>query len=71
MASAPDGSGSSSSRSSLASIAVFAILAVLPGDPAPINAGTTATPAQVEALRKEYGLDAPVATRYVRLGRGS
>src|SRR4051794_23232671 len=49
-----------------ASIAVFALLAVLPGDPAQINAGTTATPSQVAALRKEYGLDAPVATRYVR-----
>jgi peptide/nickel transport system permease protein len=49
-----------------ASIAVFALMAVLPGDPAQINAGTTATPEQVAALRQEYGLDAPATTRYFR-----
>ena len=50
----------------LASIAVFTVLAVLPGDPAEIYAGTQATPNQVQALRKEYGLDASIPVRYVR-----
>jgi peptide/nickel transport system permease protein len=54
----------------LASVAVFGLLAVLPGDPASIYAGTQATPGQVEALRQEYGLDAPVPTRYVRWVKG-
>lgn len=49
----------------LASVAVFGILAVLPGDPASIYAGTQASPGQVEALRQEYGLDAPVPQRYL------
>jgi len=48
----------------LASIAVFAVLAVLPGDPAQVAAGTQATPAQVAALREEYGLTGSVPERY-------
>lgn len=49
----------------LASVAVFGVIAVLPGDPASIYAGTQASPGQVEALRKEYGLDKSVPARYV------
>jgi peptide/nickel transport system permease protein len=50
----------------LASIVVFTVIAVLPGDPAEIYAGTQASPNQVEALRKEYGLDASIPVRYLR-----
>lgn len=47
-----------------ASLVVFAVMAVLPGDPATVAAGTEATPEQVQALRQEFGLDAPAPERY-------
>ncbi len=48
----------------VASIIVFTVMAVLPGDPAKVAAGTDATPEQVEALRQQFGLDAPPVQRY-------
>jgi len=47
------------------SVVVFAITAVLPGDAAEEKLGQDATPAAVEALRKEMGLDRSPALRYV------
>lgn len=49
----------------LVSLIVFTISALLPGDAAQEALGQSATPAQVEALRHEMGLDRPA---YVRFG---
>ncbi len=49
----------------VASIIVFAVLRVLPGDVAQVVAGTQASPAQVEQLRQQLGLDRPVVVQYV------
>ncbi len=48
------------------SFLVFAAFAVIPGDPATAMLGTEATPARVEALREELGLNAPLLVRYLR-----
>lgn len=47
------------------SFLVFAAFAVIPGDPATAILGTEATPARVEALREELGLNAPLLVRYL------
>jgi peptide/nickel transport system permease protein len=53
----------------------FVITHVVPADPARVAAGLQATPEQVEALRKQMGLDLPVhvqLARYLRdLARGT
>jgi len=49
----------------VASIIVFATLRVLPGDVAQVVAGTQSTPAQVEQLRQQLGLDRPVVVQYL------
>jgi peptide/nickel transport system permease protein len=52
----------------------FVISRVIPGDPVALVAGDTATPAQVEALRRQLGLDRPLPVQFVgyvtRLARG-
>jgi peptide/nickel transport system permease protein len=47
-----------------AAILVFAVTEVLPGDPAAVMLGVTATPETIAALRKDMGLDAPVLMRF-------
>lgn len=47
-----------------ATIVVFSVLEIIPGDPALIMLGTTATPDAVETLRQQLGLDQPLLTRY-------
>jgi peptide/nickel transport system permease protein len=42
----------------------FFVTAVLPGDPARLVAGPSAGPAQIEAIRRELGLDRPPLFRY-------
>ena len=53
---------------------VFFVSHVIPADPARLVAGDTATPEQVEALRKQYGLDRPLIVQLghymARLARG-
>ncbi|KQO64657.1 ABC transporter permease [Curtobacterium sp. Leaf261] len=49
----------------VASIIVFAALRVLPGDVAQVVAGTQSTPAQIDAIRRELGLDRPVVVQYL------
>lgn len=44
---------------------VFIIVRLAPGDPASLMLGPDATPADVTALRKEMGLDRPIAVQYV------
>jgi peptide/nickel transport system permease protein len=48
----------------LVSIGVFGLVYLLPGDPASAIAGEAATPAQVEVVRKQLGLDRPLLTQY-------
>lgn len=43
---------------------VFLAFAVIPGDPATSRLGTEATPARVEALREEMGLNKPLPVRF-------
>jgi len=45
---------------------VFAFLHLLPGDPVEIMLGEWAAPADVAGLRRELGLDRPLAAQYVR-----
>ena len=47
-----------------ATIVVFSVLEVIPGDPALVMLGTTATPDAIEALRQQLGLDQPLLMRY-------
>lgn len=52
----------------------FVISRVVPADPVALVAGDTATPAQVEALRRQLGYDRPLPVQFVsyvgRLARG-
>jgi peptide/nickel transport system permease protein len=55
-------------------VVTFVISRVIPADPVALVAGETATPAQVEALRKQLGYDRPLPVQFVeyitRLVRG-
>ena len=44
---------------------VFIMLEAIPGDPAVALAGDKATPAQLDAIRKSYGLDRPILVQYL------
>lgn len=43
---------------------IFAISRLLPGDPVALAAGPNATPAVIESVRAEFGLDRPIAVQY-------
>jgi peptide/nickel transport system permease protein len=47
------------------SVLVFAIVRLIPGDPARLLAGESATPENVAAIRERWGLDRPMAEQYV------
>jgi peptide/nickel transport system permease protein len=49
----------------LASIVVFAVMEVLPGDPAQVMLGMSATPEATANLRQQMGLDEPLIWRYL------
>ncbi|HET9822079.1 MAG TPA: ABC transporter permease [Burkholderiaceae bacterium] len=49
----------------VASLIVFAVLELLPGRPAEVMLGETATPEAIAALEARLGLDRPAATRYL------
>lgn len=44
----------------------FSLLHMVPGDPAEVLAGLEATREDVDRIRREYGLDQPLAVQYVR-----
>jgi ABC-type dipeptide/oligopeptide/nickel transport system permease component len=46
--------------------AVFFAFKLIPGDPAQVYAGETATQEQVEAIRAEFGLDQPIMAQYIK-----
>ncbi|PBB25746.1 MULTISPECIES: ABC transporter permease [unclassified Mesorhizobium] len=54
----------------LASIVVFAVLEILPGDPARLMLGMNASADQVELLRNQMGLNAPLLLRYLHWAGG-
>ena len=45
-------------------VIMFAIARILSGDPVALAAGPNATPAEIEALSHEFGLDQPIWTQY-------
>lgn len=45
---------------------IFVILRLVPGDPAVVYVGPTATVEQLEAARERFGLDEPVPLQYLR-----
>lgn len=47
------------------SLMIFAVMDLLPGDPAAVMLGTSATPETLAALRSQMGLDQPLALRYL------
>ncbi|NUR87592.1 MAG: ABC transporter permease [Nonomuraea sp.] len=49
----------------LASVLIFLGIRALPGDPAVVMAGQEASPAAVEAIRRDFGLDKPLPAQYV------
>ena len=48
------------------SLLVFVVMAILPGDPAAITLGTSASPDTLAALRHDMGLDRPLLIRYLQ-----
>ncbi|WP_319531977.1 ABC transporter permease [uncultured Cohaesibacter sp.] len=46
-------------------VVVFAIARLLPGDPVALAAGPNATPAVIESVRQEFGLDKSIPLQYV------
>ncbi len=46
------------------SLLIFTVMDLLPGDPAAIMLGTSASPETLAALQKQLGLDRPLALRY-------
>lgn len=49
----------------LASLIIFVSLRLLPGDVAQVIGGTSASPAQVEAIRERLGLNVPLPVQYL------
>ncbi len=54
----------------IVSVLIFGIVQILPGDVAVMILGTSATPADLAALRQKLGLDRPAALRYLDWVRG-
>jgi glutathione transport system permease protein len=50
----------------LVSMFVFGFVHALPGDPARLQAGPEALPADIEAIRRDMGLDGPSWSQYLR-----
>lgn len=46
------------------SLLIFTVMNLLPGDPAAIMLGTSATPETLAALKAQMGLDEPLVVRY-------
>jgi peptide/nickel transport system permease protein len=47
------------------SVMVFAVVRLIPGDPARLLAGESATPETVAAIRQRWGLDQPIVAQYL------
>ncbi len=53
------------------SVLVFSIVHLIPGDPAVIAAGLEASPATVDRIRHDLGLDRPLLVQYARFVSGA
>jgi len=49
----------------IVSVLIFTVMDLLPGDPASIMLGTSASPDTLAALQRELGLDQPLPVRYL------
>ena len=49
----------------IVSVLIFGVVQILPGDVAVMILGTSATPADLAALRVKLGLDRPAPLRYL------
>lgn len=49
----------------LVSVAVFVMMRFIPGDPAALMLGDLAKPGQVEAMRRQMGIDQPLVLQYL------
>ncbi|WP_377296748.1 ABC transporter permease [Rhizobium sp. SGZ-381] len=49
----------------IVSVLIFVVMDLLPGDPASVMLGTSATPETLAALQRQLGLDQPLPVRYV------
>lgn len=47
-------------------VITFVLIRIIPTDPAVVIAGESATPAQVQAIREQYGLDRPIVEQFLR-----
>jgi glutathione transport system permease protein len=54
----------------IVAVLVFMFVHLLPGDPARLAAGPDATPATVELVRQDLGLDRPLPEQFVRFAGG-
>ncbi len=54
----------------IVSLISFGLMRLIPGDPAAAIAGVAATPAQIEQLRRDLGLDQPVLFQLLRYYQG-
>src|SRR3954469_7070955 len=54
----------------VSSVLVFGFMAVLPGDPARVALGVSASDTAVAQLREEFGLDRPLVSQYLSWVRG-
>ena len=50
----------------IVAVFIFLLLHLSPGDPAAIIVGDNATPAQIDAVRRQLGLDDPLSLQFVR-----
>jgi len=50
----------------LASVLIFSFMHMMPGDPAGVMLGDSATPQQIQALREAMGFDRPIPVQFVR-----
>ncbi|MBR0652891.1 ABC transporter permease [Roseomonas terrae] len=54
----------------IVSLISFGLMRLIPGDPAAAIAGVSATPAQIEQLRRDLGLDEPIYLQLIDYYRG-
>lgn len=54
----------------IVSLISFGLMRLIPGDPAAAIAGTSATPAQIEQLRRDLGLDEPLIMQLLHYYQG-
>ena len=54
----------------VASVIIFMIMRLIPGDPAEVSLGETATPQAIESMKHTLGTDRPLITQYFSVDYG-